>query len=171
MAVLTAGWPLVSSAVHNAGPVAAGTRLTVGASQPNVARFTVGPGWSMLRAGSDPRQGYLLRRGPVRVSISYVALVGSSQAAQLWAGLHTILRLSHPGVALSRPRPLLTAQGRRGLTGVVSGRGVLGTATIVAAPSRRFAIQMLVLGPRHGRLALRSVELRLMRSLFFPAAR
>jgi hypothetical protein len=171
MAVLTAGWPLVSAAVHNPRPVAARTGLTVGSSRPNLARFTVGPGWSMLRAGSNARQDYLLRRGPVRLSIRYVALVSSGQVAQLWAGLHTVLRLSNPGVALSQPRPVVTAQGHRGLTGVVTGRGVTGTVTILPAPSRRFAIQVLVLGPPRRRVTIRGVELRLVRSVFFPAAR
>jgi hypothetical protein len=52
----------------------------------------------------------------------------------------------------------------------VSGRGVTGTVSILPAPSRRFAIQVLVLGPPHRRVTIRGVELRLVRSMFFPAA-
>jgi hypothetical protein len=124
----------------------------------------------MLRASSDPHQRYDLRHGPVRLSISYVTLVSTGQVAQLWAGLHTLLRLSNPGVALSQPRPVITAQGRHGLTGVVSGRGVTGTATIVPGPSRKFAIKVLVLGPRRRAAPSSGAELRLVRSLIFPPA-
>jgi len=171
MAALTAGWPLASSLVHNPRPLAAGSRLTLGPNRLSAARFTVGPGWSMLRASSNPHQGYALARGPVRLSIRYVALISAGQEPQLLAGLHTVLRLSNPGVTLGQPRPVITAQGRHGITGVVSGRGVTGIVAIVPAPSRQFAIQVLVLGPPRDKLASRGAESRLVRSLLFPAAR
>lgn len=171
MAVLTAGWPLATAFVHNPHPLAAGTRLSVGTSRPGSARFTVGAGWSLLRAGSDPHQVYAFQRGPVRLTISYLALVSTTPEAQLWAGLHTILRLSNPGIGLGRPRPVVTTQGHHGLAGVASGNSMTGTAAIVPGPSGKFAIQVLVLGPPATGLASRGAAIRLVRSLFFSAAR
>jgi hypothetical protein len=171
MAVLTAGWPLLSSLVHNQRPLAAGTRLTVGSGGPNAAQFTVGRGWSMMPASSSPRQGYALSRGPARLLIRYDSLVSTGQVDQLWAGLHTVLRLTNPGLTLGQPRGVTTAQGRHGLTGRLSGNGQAGTATIIPGPSGRFAIQVLVLAPPANRDVSRGAELRLLKSLVFPVAR
>src|SRR5215469_15692950 len=83
MAVLTAGWPLVSRVVSDHRHLAAGTRLKLGTSQQSSATVTVGPGWTMLTGESNPRQIYLIDRGLVHMTIAYAALVNNRQIDDL----------------------------------------------------------------------------------------
>jgi hypothetical protein len=171
MALLTAGWPLVNAAVADRQPLADAARLTVGHGAGTSAVVTVGRGWSVLPEQSNPSQGYLLRHGPVELSILRVGLVNQRQVPHLWSGLRQILTVSSPGARLSRPVPFRTAHGLLGLRGVFTTAGKVGTATIVPGPSRRFAIVMLVLAPRGTRLGMRAAGLLIVRSLRFTAVR
>ena len=73
--LLTAGWPLLNTLVANELKVPAGTALRIGPSGPDSASVRVGPHWIMRPAQSDPSQTYVLARGDVTVSISYLALL------------------------------------------------------------------------------------------------
>jgi hypothetical protein len=167
MALLTAGWPLLNSAVANQHPLAAGSRLTVGTS-PSSAVVTLGPGWSMLSAQSNPMQGYVLQRGSLELSITHLALVNRGKAPQLWQGLREILSLSNPGSRLSRPAIITTSQGVHAITGVVTTPRLIGTATIFPGPSGNFGIAMVALGPRRLSPAIRAAAHRVTVSLMFP---
>jgi hypothetical protein len=169
MILLTAGWPLLNLAAADRHRVSAGTTISVGTSAAASARITIGPGWSVLPAESDPRQGYSLERGAVTVRISYVNLVENAQRSRLWAGLRQLLRLDDAGLRLGRPVPTTTAQGLRGVTGSLSDKNLAGAAVIFPGPSGRFAIEMVVLGPRHAHLGVAAAE-RMSKSLRFGAA-
>ncbi len=171
MALLTAGWPLVDTAVANRQPLAAGSRLAIGSGAGNSAVFTVGRGWSLAPEQSDPNQGYLLRRSAVEVSILRVNLVNRSQAQHLWAGLRQILAVSSAGVRVGRVMYVRAPGGILRSTGVIATAQKVGTATIALAPSRQFAVVILVLAPRGTRLAMRAAGARIVRSLRFTAVR
>jgi hypothetical protein len=170
MAVLTAGWPLLSRVVSDHQRLAANTRLSLGPSHRNSATVTVGPGW-VLRAGeTNPRLIYHLDRGPVHLSIAYATLLNNRQVSDLWAGLREVVRINYPGATLSNPIQIRTIHGYAGDVGVVRARNLVGTASVFAGPSRRFAIEMVVEAPsRSARLNLLAAQ-RIMLSLVFPAA-
>ena len=171
MALLTAGWPLVNSAVSDNLPLAPGAALRIGPGGPESAVVRVGPGWSLRPAESNSARGYALRRGAVTASIAYVSLAERAQAPQLWDGLRAILRIRNPGLRLGSPRAITSRQGRAGLTGPLTSRGTAGAATIFVGPSGTFAIEMIGLVPRNqgGEAALAAVR-TFVRSLVFPAA-
>ena len=171
MALLTAGWPLVNAAVADRQPLADDTRLTIGSGAGSSAVVTVGRGWAVLPEQSNPNQGYLLRHGQVELSILHVDLVNSRQVPQLWSGLRQILSVSSPAARLGRGVSFRTARGLPGISGVITTARKAGTATIVAGPSRRFAIVMLVLAPRGTSLAMRIMGARIVRSLRFTVVR
>ncbi len=169
MAVLTAGWPLLNRAVANRRPLAAGAHLTVGTAPSSSAVITVGPGWSLLSAQSNPMLGYMLEHGPIQLSINHVALVAGDQVPDLWRGLRDILAVSDPGVRLSRPVLIVRDHRVRAITGAVIGTRLAGTATIVPGPSRKFGIEMIALAPRGTSAARRLLAIMVMRSLRFTA--
>ncbi len=168
MAALTAGWPLLNLAVPDLQTLAAGTKLTVGPKPSESAQFTVGPGWSLVRSQSNPRRGYSLRDGAAQVSISYVALASGARTTALWTGLREILQVSHPGARLGKPSPITNGQGAKGVASLVAAGGLYGTATIFARPSRRYAIEMIMLSPGNESLIGRAAARRVVRSLRFP---
>jgi hypothetical protein len=168
--LLTAGWPLVSSTVAGHRPLAAGATLTVGPSATDSGRVTVGPGWSVLTANSNPHQYYSRSRGQVRLSVRYVGLARLGQQGQLWRGLRQILRIGSPGVTAGRPRPFTTAGGGRGLMADLAAPGRTGRAAVVTAPARPFAIELIMLGPASSAAAMQHSGLPIMRSLRFPVA-
>jgi hypothetical protein len=166
MVGLTAGWPLLNTAVANRQAVAAGTQ-SIGPGPANSARVTVGPGWTMAPAQSNPRMQVSMSRGPVSMSAIYVRLPAGWHAAQLWAGLRNTLRIRHPGTSLGPSMVTTTAQGLTGLAGILVAGNLSGTATIFPAPSRRFAVVMLLLAPRHTRFVDLGVAHKLIRSMRF----
>jgi hypothetical protein len=169
MAVLTAGWPLLNRVVSDHQRLAAHTRLTLGPSRKNSAVVTVGPGWTLRPGESNPRLVYVLKRGPVEMAIAYATLINSRQVDDLWAGLREVVQVSHPGATLSAPRPIQTTHGSSGEFGLVREAGLVGTASVFAGPSRRFAIEMIVDTPgKSARLNLLAAQ-RIMRSVLFPA--
>jgi hypothetical protein len=169
MALLTAGWPLLNSAVDNRQPLAAGSRLTVGTEPASAANVTVGPGWSVLPAQTNPVQGYVLEKGGLQLYLTHVSLVDRNQVPRLWQGLRRILSVRRPGSRLSKPAFITTEHGLRAITGVVVGPRVIGTATIFPGPSREFAIEIIALSPRRTRSALRTAAARIIASLMFKA--
>jgi hypothetical protein len=170
--VLTAGWPLLNLAVSNNRRISANTHLVVGPSRKDSARVTIGPGWSMLSAESNPHLGYVLRRGAVQVSIDYVTLIDHAHAGGLWAGMRELVRIGHPGATLSAPRPVSTVHHSEGDIGKVSGRNLVGTATVFADTSRDFAIEMVVLSPRRAvRANLIAAQRIIFSLLFLPTSR
>jgi hypothetical protein len=169
MAALTIGWPLINMAVPNRRALASGTVLSLGPGQGDLARFTVGPGWSMVPSQTDPRLAYLLRRGHVELAISYVALLDRAQTAYLWTGLRQVIEVSNPGLRLGRPFAYKTAQGRRAARGVIIGPNDIGTATVVRNPSGAFAVEMIVISPRHASRVNIVAAHRVVRSLHMAA--
>jgi hypothetical protein len=165
MAVLTVGWPLINIAVPNRRTLTSGTILTLGPSQADLARLTVGPGWSMVPSQTDPRLDYVLRRGHVELAISYVALIDRAQTAHLWTGLRQVMEVSNPGVRLGRPSAFKTAQGRRGAQGALASSTDIGTAAVVGNPSGTFAVEMVLVSPRRASRANLAAARELMRSL------
>jgi hypothetical protein len=167
MAILTAGWPLINLAVSNNSRIAANTSLVIGPSSESSARVTVGPGWSMLSEQSNPHMGYVLRRGGVEVSITYVRLIRHVHAADLFTGMRQLVRMLHPGAELSRPKDVTTAHGYEADLGTVRGSGLVGTASVFTDPGRNFAIEMFVIAPLHTvRVNLIAAQ-RIVRSVFF----
>jgi hypothetical protein len=172
MALLTVGWPLVSLAIANHKQLAALTTLTIGPSQSGLATVTVGPNWSMIPSQTNPRLDYSLRRGAVGLTIDYVAVIDRARDAHLWDGMREIVRINYPGVRLGQPSPFRTAHGNAGLAGPLAGAADVGTAALVRSPSGTFAIEMIIIGPRHSsrsnltaaRLVLRSLQLLAPRS-------
>lgn len=171
MALLTAGWPLLNSAVSDNLPLSSGAALRVGPGGANSAVVRVGPGWSLRPAESNSTRGYLLRHGAATVSIAYESLAERSQAPRLWDGLRAILRIRSAGLRLGSPRAITSRQGRAGLTGALISRGTTGDATIFVGPSGTFEILMIELAPRSpgGVAALAAIRM-FVRSLVFPAA-
>ena len=170
MVLLTAGWPLLNAVVPDNQELAAGASLRLGPSGPNSASVRIGSGWTLRPAESDPRQGYLLRRGAVTVSIGYVSLAGVEQAAGIWSGLRQVLRVTNPGLRLGKPSAVTNKQGRPGLSATATGARAYGHVTDIAGPSGTYAIRIVVLAPRHARPLTAATSLQLIRSLRFPAA-
>jgi hypothetical protein len=171
MVALTAGWPLVNLAISNRQPVPAGRTMSLGPDRADSARFTVGRGWSLRSSATDPRQSYVLRRGNTEMSLMYVTMSSRSQAPHLWSGMREILRLASSGARLSKPEPITSAQGRKGLTGTITENGRRGRVTIYLGPGGTFAIEIISLAPAHASPASRALALREARSITFPAAR
>ncbi|HXW44692.1 MAG TPA: hypothetical protein VEL03_07895 [Streptosporangiaceae bacterium] len=168
MTLLTAGWPLINMAVSDSSALAANTKLTVGASHRSSGTVTMGPGWFMQTAQSDPQENYDLYRGPVQLSVNYVNLLNQSQTMHLWGGLQRLVRFQHPGSTLSGPAPITTVGGYKGLIGVLAVSNFTGSAAIFPSPSRKFAIEMIVLSPRGAAAAVGAAAIRTIRSLRFP---
>jgi hypothetical protein len=147
MVLLTAGWPLLNLVISDNRSVAANAKLTVGVSNHSSGTVTMGPGWTMLSAQSDPQDNYSLVRGPTQMSLDYVPLINSGQIPHLWDGLRRVEEFDHPGATLSEPVPITSAQGYQGQAGVLSYKGLVGTAAIFPSPSGKFAIEMAVLSP------------------------
>jgi hypothetical protein len=171
MALLTAGWPLVNALVTDNQRLAPGASLRVGPSGPNSATVRAGPGWIERPAETDPRHGYMLRRGAVAISIEYVSLAGHYRSAEVWAGLRRVLRLSNPGVSLGRPAAVTSRQGRAGLSATATGARRTGAATVFVGPSGAYAIQMVVLAPLNWKPVATAISLLLIGSLRFPVVR
>jgi hypothetical protein len=170
MALLTVGWPLLDAVVADKQTVAAGASLRVGPSGPNSASIRVGTGWTLRPAESDPRQGYLLRRGAVTISIGYLSLTGTYRVAGIWGGLRRVFRVSNPGISLGTPSAVTSGQGRAGLSAAATGPRSEGSLTAFVGPSGTYAIQIVVLAPRYARGVAVAAALLLIRSLRFPAA-
>jgi hypothetical protein len=169
MALLTAGWPLLNTAVSNRQPLAAGSRLTVGTGTASSAVVTVGAGWYMLPAQTNPAQAYMLSKGALQLAIMHVSLVGPGQEAQTWAGMRRILAVTYPGARISRAASIDTRHGVRALKGAMISRRLVGTVTIFPGPSGLFAIGTVVLAPRTTNSALRAAAARVVYSLMFAA--
>jgi hypothetical protein len=167
MALLTAGWPLLNSAVANRQPLAAGSRVSVGTGGTSSGTVTVGAGWYVQPAQSNSTQEYVLRKGAVQLDIDHVSLVSRGQVPGIWDGLRRLLSVSDPGSRLIKPVSLMTGRRLQAIHGAVTGRRLIGTATIVIGPSREFAIEMVTLAPRATRVALRTAAVRVMASLMF----
>jgi hypothetical protein len=168
--VLTVGWPLVSRAVSDDHPVAAGQPLRIGPSGARSATFTPGPNWAVLSAETDPVQRWNLGDGPVDVTVFYVTLLSPSQAGRLWPGLQSSLRLGDASARLGRPATFTSAAGGTGLTGTVSTNDRAGQATVFADPAADFAIEIVSVAPVPDRPAAQAATALVARSLRFPAA-
>lgn len=148
MALLTAGWPLLNRIVADTRPLAAGSSLTIGPGGTGSAKLTMGRGWRLMPAESNPRQRYRLRAGPALVDVSSVSLPAPTTDAELWAGMGQVLRVRFPGVTLGRMAPFISVTGQAGLTGPIAGGADAGTATVFIAPADTAALEVVVIGPR-----------------------
>jgi hypothetical protein len=171
MAVLTAGWPLLNTAVANRQPLASGARVTVGPGSASSGTVTVGRGWYVQPEGSNPALQYILRKGAVVIYVRHVSLVNRHQLPSMWRGMRQVLSVTEPGSSLGAPETTTTIHGLRGITGTVSDARLVGAATIVPGPSREFAIAMVVLAPRHTSQAVRTAAYHVVLSLEFAKAK
>jgi hypothetical protein len=169
MVLLTAGWPLLNALVADKQVVAAGTALQIGPGGLNSASVRVGPQWSLRPAESNPREGYVLSRGAVAVSIEYVTLEHAEREAVIWGGLRQVLRVSHPGVSLGPPKAVTSSQGREGRTAMLTSTRSIGAVAVFVAPSGTYAIQMIVLAPRGVSPIAAGATRQFLRTLRFPA--
>jgi hypothetical protein len=167
MALLTAGWPLLNSAVANRQPLADGAKVTVGSGPTSSGTVTVGSGWYVQPAQSNPALVYVLRNGAIELDIRPVTLVNRGPLAAMWRGMEQVLSVTKPGSSLGRPIRTTTGHGFPAITGAVSGPRLIGTATIVPGPSREFGIAMVVLAPRGTSRELRAAARQVVLSLMF----
>lgn len=170
MALLTAGWPLLNSAIANRQPLPSGARITIGSGPANSGTLTVGRGWYVQPAQTNPTQEYVLRNDAVELDIRHLSLVDRDQVAFIWRGMRQVLSVIDPGFGLGEPVRYTTVHGLPGITGAVFGPALTGTVTIVPGPSREFAIGMVVLAPRGASRAVLAAAHRIVISLMFPAA-
>jgi hypothetical protein len=168
--VLTVGWPLVSLAVSDDQPVAAGQPLTIGPAGSHSATFTPGPGWAVHSAETNTIERWSLSDGPVDVTVAYVTLVSPSQVGRLWPGLRRTLLLGDASARLGPPAAFTSADGGKGLTGTVTANDWAGQATVFPGPGAGFAIQIVSAGPVQNVAAARAATALVARSLRFPAA-
>jgi hypothetical protein len=168
--VLTVGWPLVSLAVSDDQPVAAGQPLTIGPGGSHSATFTPGPGWAVRSAETNTIERWSLRDGAVDVAVVYVTLVSRSAAARLWPGLQRTLLLGDASARLGRPAIVTSADGGTGLTGTVTANDWAGQAAVFPHPAANFAIEIVSAAPVHDVAAAQAATALVARSLRFPAA-
>jgi hypothetical protein len=168
MAVLTAGWPLLNTAVANRQALASGARVTVGPGSASSGTVTVGRGWYVQPEQSNPAVLYILRKSAVALYIRHISLASRQPLGSMWTGMRQVLAVTLPGASLGAPLTIMTIHGIGAITGTVSDARLVGTATIVPGPSRKFAIAMVVLAPRHTSQALRSAAHHVVLSIKFP---
>jgi hypothetical protein len=167
MALLTAGWPLLNMTVSNSRPLRAGHSLMIGPGGAFVARLTVGRGFRLLPAQSNPRQQYSMRVGAAQLNVSSVSLPGPTSARRLWAGLRQVLSLSHPGTTLGRLTTMTSAHGQPAVTGSITSKSKAGLAAVFVAPTGKFAVDIVMLAPRADLSRMRGAGLLLLRSVTF----
>lgn len=168
--LLTAGWPLISTMVAGHRPLAADTTVAVGPTSASSGRVTVGAGWSLLTANTNPEEYYSFGRGALQLQVRYVSLLRPGDNGPLLRGMRQILRIGIPGIVAGRPRVITSADGSRGLIAVLSGPHRTGQAAVFAAPAGAFAIEMIMLGPPSTARAIHDAGLPVIRSLRFPRA-
>jgi hypothetical protein len=168
--VLTVGWPLVSLAVSDDQPVAAGQPLTIGPGGSHSATFTPGPDWGVHSAETNTIERWSLSDGPVDVAVAYVTLISPSQVGRLWPGLGRTLLLGDASARLGRPATFTSADGGRGLTGTVTANDWAGQAAVFVGPGAGFAIQIVSVAPVQNVAAAQAATALVARSLRFPAA-
>ena len=78
-----------------------------------------------------------------------------------------MLEIRSPGTRLGPAVVTTTAEGLTGLAGILAAGNLSGMATIFPAPSRRFAVVMLLLAPRDTRPADMGVARKMVRSMRF----
>ena len=167
---LTVGWPVVSRAVSDDQPVAAGQPLTIGPAGSHSATFTPGPDWAVHSAETNTVESWRLSHGPVDLTVAYVTLLSRSQAWRLWAGLQRTLLLGDASARLGRPATFTSADGGQGLTGTVTANDLAGQAAVFVGPDADFAIEIVSAAPVDDRAAAQAATALVARSLRFPAA-
>ena len=168
--VLTVGWPLVSLAVSDDQPVAAGQPLTIGPDGAQSATFTPGRNWVVHSAETNPILRWSLSDGPVDVAVIYVMVISPSQVGRLWAGLQSGLLVGDASARLGRPASVTSADGSKGLTGTVTASDRAGQAAVFPGPNGEFAIEIVSAAPVQDGAAARAAAALVARSLRFPAA-
>jgi hypothetical protein len=168
--VLTVGWPLVSLAVSDDQPVAAGRPLTIGPDGSRSATFTPGPDWAVHSAETNTIERWSLSRGPVDLTVAYVTLVSRSQVGRLWPGLQRTLLLGDASARLGRPATFTSGAGGKGLTGTVTANNWAGQAAVFPGPGGDFAIEIVSVAPVRDVAAARAATALVARSLRFTAA-
>jgi len=165
--LLAVGWPLVSLAVSDDQPAAAGQPLAIGPGGDRSVTFTPGPNWVVHNAGTNPIERWSLSDGPVDVTVIYVTLLGRSQVGRLWPGLLSILRLGDASARLGRPATVTSLAGDRGLTGPLTANDWAGQATLFASPKAQFAIEFVSVAPVGDRAAALAASALVARSVLF----
>ncbi|MBW8482591.1 hypothetical protein [Actinomadura parmotrematis] len=165
---LTAGWPTLEALLPDTGAAPAGTPLRIGPEDDDSARFTLGPGWSVVRAETSPDRSWMLSREGVVMDVAYLTPARGTTPAALWNGLRDVTRVQDPDAALSAPAPATTRQGVRGQTGRLRQNGETGTLTVFRSPRGGFAVLTTVLGGVDATAAARAAAERATASIAFP---
>jgi hypothetical protein len=168
--LLAVGWPVVSLAVSDDQPVAAGQPLTIGPDSAHSATFTPGRNWVVHSAETDTILRWSLSDGPVDVAVIYVMVISPSQVGRLWPGLQSGLLVGDPSARLGRPVGFTSPDGSKGLTGTVTANDRAGQAAVFPGPNGEFAIEIVSAAPVQDGAAARAAAALVARSLRFPAA-
>jgi hypothetical protein len=167
--LVTAVWPLASAALPDSQRLTAGRVLIIGPDRAHSARFTLGPGWSLLAAESDPSRGYSLSLGNLAVTVGYVSLLGPGQPDQLWAGLRRIVQADHAGSRLGPMRVVHVSPAEIEETGSLAEGAMAGQAAVFPGPLGDFAIEVTVLAPSGAGSARLRAAARVLRSIRFAS--
>ncbi|WP_165495485.1 hypothetical protein [Actinomadura roseirufa] len=134
--VLGAGLPLLDHALGGGLMVLpAGARLSVGTERDGVrpVSFSVpSAGWRLRKGRSSLGTNAALTRDDVALNLNVVVPLGTLDAGALWDGLQRIVAAGGTARLGSGPAPITTSEGLTGLTGALSGRGRIGTASVFA---------------------------------------
>lgn len=164
VAFLAGGWLWISSWFGNEEAVPAGRVLSIGPDRQ--ASVTVaGDGWRLKKSDSDPQQGYTLTRGDLDLVMTYVPLLSTGGADELWSGLQEVVAAL--GGSVGAAQPVRTTGGQAGQAGPVTQDRKTGTAYAFPAPDRKFAIEFQTLGRAGVTAADRQVAEQTVLSLTF----
>jgi hypothetical protein len=167
---LTVGWPVVSLAVSDDQPVAAGLPLTIGPDSAQSATFAPGRNWVVRSAETDPILHWSLSDGPVDVAVVYVMVISPSQVGRLWPGLQRGLLVGDASARLGRPASFTSAAGSKGLSGTLTANGRAGQAVVFPGPAGNFAIEIVSVAPVQDGAAARAAAALVAGSLRFTVA-
>jgi len=165
---LTIGWPVATLAFSSRQPLPAGQVLIIGPDATHQASLTLGAGWVLQKADTNPKLNFVLRNGPVRLSVIFVFLLATPDATQRWHGLRQLLTAANPAARLSGPQTFTNGNGVRGQRGVLQQGDQIGLAVIYPSPKNMYAVELISLGPPGARAAQQAAQ-QVARSVTFPA--
>jgi len=168
MVALTAGWSALAAGLDDRAPVPSGTVLRLGPGDgPALVKIT-GTGWWLSKSSSDPVRIYSLHLGTVTLSATYVTLVSTADARNVFRGADKIMAMTGGDVGpAERTR---TASGNPGTTGDLTREGKTGRLTTYVAPDASFAVQFVLLAPPEASPSDRAAAQGVVRDLAFAAS-
>jgi hypothetical protein len=169
IAVLTGGWPLLNSVLADGQPLPDRTALVLGPSDHAAIVVPSGGGWVLSKSSSNPQQNYLLHRGGIELSVDYVSLSSTADAAKVWPGITQLVRLGHGHLGTGEPSASI--HGNPGETATLRDGARTGSVTSYIAPDRSYAVRYTVLGSPAASAADRSAAEQTVRAAYFQPDR